>query len=107
MTRDELNPGIVKAVELINSMGFRTTDSGDGETHDYECDRDVGYVVVVLRDDQPLERSANRIALGLRGQGVELAAPGSAEGTMITASYSPHDGFRLVDISNIHDRMLK
>jgi hypothetical protein len=37
-----LNPGIAKTVALLNWMGYRTTDSGDGETHDHECDRDVG-----------------------------------------------------------------
>jgi hypothetical protein len=104
---DELNPGIVKMVELINSMGFRTTDSGDGETHDHECDRDVGYVVVVLRADQKLHESADTIARKLMERGVKLATPGSAEGTLIHSSYSPNDGVRLVDIHNVHDRMLK
>lgn len=35
-----LNPGIARTVQWLNSQGFMTTDSGDGATHDHECDRD-------------------------------------------------------------------
>ena len=59
---DKLNPGIVKTVKMLNDAGYTTTDSGDGETHDYECDRDVGYVVVVLKDNADLVQECHNVA---------------------------------------------
>jgi len=100
----ELNPGIVKVVELLNAHGFDTVDSGDGETREYACDRVRGYVVVRLRDSQPLEASANKIAQLLTGRGVSLGP--SPDQVHVQANYSPIDGFRFVDIDGIHDRML-
>lgn len=101
---DQLNPGIVKTVKLLNSYGFKTTDSGDGETHDHKCDRDEGYVVVVLEVHQEMVQSADTIYKLLKDRGV--VDFGTEGGTLISSSYSPYDGFRLVDIHGIHDRML-
>ena len=98
-----LNPGIVKIVELLNSMGYKTTDSGDGETHEHSCDRDVGYVVVILKLGQGLEAAADVIHAELKKRGADFTAEG---GPMIQANYSPLDGYRVVDIHGIHDRML-
>lgn len=101
----KLNPGIVRTVQLLNARGFDTCDSGDGETRDHVCDRDVGYVVVKLRDDQPLEDSARAIFELLRAHGYPV--DGDEPQTAIQANFSPVDGHRFVDIHNIHDRMTK
>lgn len=45
-TPKDLNPGIRFLVEALNKRGLKTTDSGDGVTHDFACDRDHPYVVV-------------------------------------------------------------
>ena len=101
MNYDELNPGIRKTVKLLNSVGWETTDSGDGETHDYECDRDVGYVVVVSTP-QDVIHDSDLIHSFLESYGVEF----SLTSTSIQATYSPVDGYAFVDIHDIHDRML-
>ena len=102
MNYDELNPGIRKTVKLLNSVGWKTCDSGDGETHDYECDRDAGYVVVVSTPQNVIHDS-DLIHGFLESYGVTF----SPEDTSIQANYSPVDGYAFVDIHNIHDRMLK
>ena len=43
---DDLNPGIAETVTWLNSLGYETTDSGDGQTHGYGCDREGPYVVI-------------------------------------------------------------
>lgn len=43
-TSTPLNPGIVKTVEFLRTNGFITMDSGDGETHAFECDQPYPYV---------------------------------------------------------------
>ena len=43
---DALNPGIRATVRWMRERGFNTTDSGDGETHEYECDRGWPFVAV-------------------------------------------------------------
>ena len=101
---DEINPGIRKTVALLNANGFKTTDSGDGETHDYACDRDVGYVVVKVLPHQDLVDTANRIHDLLVDNGISFKV--DLDGVQIQASYSPVDKYQLVDIHNIHDRML-
>ena len=101
----ELNPGIVRMVALLNEAGFDTCDSGDGETHDFECDRDVGYVVVLLRPEQPLEETARAVAGLLIEHGIDFRDP--EHGPSIQASYGPIDGYRIIDVHNVHDRMLK
>lgn len=40
----EINPGIVKLVQFLNDRGFKTTDSGDGNTRLYACDPGFPYV---------------------------------------------------------------
>ena len=105
---EELNPGIRRVVQLLNEDGWTTIDSGDGETHDHACDRDVGYVVIKLNRDVPgfdMEVAAHEVYELLRSRGIEF---GSGEGdVLISANYSPVDGFAFIDISGIHDRMLK
>jgi hypothetical protein len=98
-----LNPGIRKLVHFLRASGFQTTDSGDGETHDFECDPDHAYVAIgscpatLIRDCQVVQ------AL-LEGLGVVFE--GDPEGPSLEASYSPIDGFAFVLIFNVKDRDL-
>jgi hypothetical protein len=92
---DSLNPGIRKTVELLNQEGFVTCDSGDGETHDYPCDRDTGYVVVRVEDSEQLLYETKRLHAYLRLNGVTA---------MVNANFDPEDGMSFIDVSPIHDR---
>jgi hypothetical protein len=103
-----LNSGIRRVVALLRAHGFATCDSGDGETHDYECDRDHGYVAVVVAPAE-LATEADRLAALLRSAGVRIEPRGEevVEGvTHIQASYCPADGVAVIDASPIHDRQL-
>lgn len=108
---ETLNPGIRRVVALLNGAGFVTTDSGDGETHEHAaCDRELGYVVVDARDAAAadcLENVAIGVGLTLGAAGVAFVPIGQEGGAWIQATYDPIDGSCLVDVSNIHDRMLK
>lgn len=103
MSDPGINPGIRKFVRLFRDHGFETVDSGDGETHDHECDRDEGYVVIRLNDRMSLVDCANEVMVIMEVAGIRLAP---TTGPTIQASYSPIDGFRIIDIHGIHDRML-
>lgn len=102
----KINPGIRRVVALLNENGYRTVDSGDGKTHDFECDREVGYVVVALSPDQRLEDSADDIYRILRIAGVPKEAFFGDSGIHIQANYCPSDSMRLIDISKIYDELL-
>ena len=97
-----LNPGIVRTVSLLNANGFVTSDSGDGETGDYQCDRDYGYVVV-LYDGHDLYEGCDEVFELLRKNVEEKAFAGVA----VNGCYDPRDKIALIDISYVHDRMLK
>ena len=107
---DELNPGITKTVELLRAAGFNTVDSGDGETHDYECDRDYGYVSI-LADPAKLCQSADDVRMLLESRGVKVVAL-TEEGEppegccFVSTYYCPVDTAAIVDIQYIHDDML-
>jgi hypothetical protein len=106
---DELNPGIVRTVGLLRLHGFRTTDSGDGETHDHGCDRDIGYVSVVLSAGADMVKEVHDLYDLLVSAGVDFDAveePGGHPVVGIQASYSPVDKLKILDVSGIHDRML-
>ena len=66
-----LNPGIVNLVTILNEHGFKTCDSGDGVTHDHECDRDYPYVVV-MSDKTKLIEDTDRLMAVLYIMGVEV-----------------------------------
>lgn len=105
----DLNPGIRRTVALLRAHGFRTTDSGDGETHDYACDRAVGYVAMQVEPGQ-LAAEADRLAAVLRAAGVRVEPQGPepvAGVAHIQASYCPADGIAVIDVSPIHDRLLR
>lgn len=106
---ESLNPGIRRTVALLRARGFRTCDSGDGETHDHACDREDGYVVVQVEPARLVDE-ADRLAEVLQGAGVRVT-PRQLEPidgvTHIQASYCPVDRIGLVDVSPIHDRQLR
>jgi hypothetical protein len=103
-----INPGIQRTVALLNAHGFRTTDSGDGETHDYECDRPEGYVCVVLDDPSALAAETDRLAALLVGYGVKVGplTEEDDDATHVQASYDACDKVALIDVSPMHDRRL-
>ena len=102
----KLNPGIVKTVKLLTDAGYKTCDSGDGETHDFPCDRELGYVVVRLTASQGLVHCCHRISSILKKHGITLTDnPEETGGTQVNGSYDPYNGISLVDVYNISDKM--
>lgn len=100
-----LNPGIRKLVALLNANGFVTVDSGDGVTHDHDCDREYAYVVCQTEPDLLLRETDGLVAL-MAKHGVSVMAQ-SEDGTpCIQATYDPIDGSALIDLMNVTDAML-
>ena len=96
---DKLNPKIAPWVHFLRAHGFNTCDSGDGETHDYACDRDYAYVSIRVAPTL-LSTTADRLLAILQGRGytveaVGLATKGEAE---IEASYDPVNQIGIIDL---------
>lgn len=89
---NDLNPGIRATVEWLTKNGFKTTDSGDGETHAHECDQPVPYVHMLVPPSR-LVREADRLVELLKGEGI-VCEPMNEDGTspFVQASYNPSDG---------------
>lgn len=96
-----MNPGIVKTVEQLQAWGFKTTDSGDGETHDYECDLAIPYVHMETVPTS-LTSEADRLRVLLASNGVVVTTCNEA-GTSphISASYCPVDGVAVLSLFNV------
>jgi hypothetical protein len=107
---DDLNPGIRKLVTALNEAGFNTTDSGDGETHDHACDRPYGYVVIIsepaklVSESDRLKEVLDTLGLTVVPQAMEPPPEGLCT---VQAMYCPADGFAIIDLSHVHDRMLR
>ena len=98
----EINPGILRTVAWLNAVGFETVDSGDGVTHDFPCDRDVGFVAI-MASPTTLVSEAARLANVLQSRGVVVVPNGNDEGCTIEASYDPADGSAVIVVSRITD----
>jgi len=48
---DLINPKIRYTVKKLREWGFETTDSGDSETRDFECDNPIAYVVIKVKPE--------------------------------------------------------
>ena len=71
---DSLNPGIRHTVQTLRAWGFMTLDSGDGETHQFECDRDCPYVVIRV-DPEKLADESHRLMELLEAQSIKFDDP--------------------------------
>lgn len=105
-----LNPGIVKLVTKLREAGFNTCDSGDGETHEFDCDRDYGYVSILVPDKNDLVSETDRLEQLLTSWGI-VAIPMTMEDPPegccnIDAGYEPCNELAIIDIRYVHDRML-
>jgi hypothetical protein len=98
---DKLNPGIVKTVEWLQARGFQTTDSGDGATHDYECDMPIPYVHMLVEPDK-LVSETRRLRDELATIGV-VTEPTNETGTAksIEASFDPHTNLAVLSVFNV------
>jgi hypothetical protein len=101
-----LNPGIVKLVTLLYQNGFYTCDSGDGKTHDYECDRDHAYVSMTVDPDRLVEET-RRLQRVLRDHGVELFPQSPEDRPFVQASFDPANEFAVIDLCFVDDTMIK
>ena len=97
---EDLNPGIAETVTWLNSLGYETTDSGDGGTHSYGCDRDGPYVVIRVAaiDLVPRTNSVYNAIL------THLCAEDAPHWLNIEGVYQPSLGnMALIDINGISD----
>lgn len=99
-----MNPGIRLTVAWLDSIGFTTTDSGDGKTHEYECDRDHAYVVMVV-DPEDLIAEAERLKRALTNRGIGVSSIGEGA-PAIQASYDPSNGLAVLDLMGLDDELL-
>lgn len=86
---EELNPGIRKTVAYLRSLGFDTVDSGDGQTHEHECDRPHGYVTISLQKWQRLEFCVEAVCAALEARGAEID---TMDGVIVDGLYKRGDG---------------
>ena len=104
---ENINPGIRETVRLLNQNGFRTTDSGDGKTGDYPCDRPYPYVSIASTR-AGLTQDADDIAFLFSEHGVQVGElTEEGEGPYIQAMYTPQvKNCAIIDIQNVDDKLL-
>jgi hypothetical protein len=110
MTQEDINgldAGIRKTVLWLNSLGFKTCDSGDGsKAETMECARDYPHVVVQLDDPEALVHDTHVIVEELSKLGLEVLPISMEDDLCMQASYDPATGSAFIDIMHISDVML-
>lgn len=99
-----MNPGIVKTVEWLQSLGFKTTDSGDGETHDYECDRLYPYVVMACHPNVLID-NCKYLQSQLSTKNIQIY-PVGGDRPCIQGSFDPADQTAVIELMNVKDKDL-
>lgn len=102
---EDLNPGIRRTVAWLRAKGFRTTDSGDGVTHSFECDRDEAYCSIAVEPARLVSEAA-RLCLLLEDAGVAVHPMGPEALVTIQATYDPADGSAFIDLVGLDDGLL-
>lgn len=104
----DLNPGIRKVVAWLNARGFKTVDSGDGQTHDFECDRGYPYVVMRVEQAAFLVDDTDRLREVLEARGIHVRPIGEEVGNdvSIQATYDPASGTAIIDLMGLDDARL-
>ncbi len=99
---DALDPGIRRTVAWLRSLGYDTSDSGDGKTKvgSMECALDFPHVAIRLQFSHDLASTANELWSDLGKAGITV------ESGMIVASYDPADSSVVILLSGIDDEML-
>jgi len=97
-----INPGVARLVEWLNDNGFPTCDSGDGETHDYACDREGAYVSIDVVPGH-IARVADRLLAELTSVGVVITPQPEAGGKFIQATYDPANRIAIIDLVGVTD----
>lgn len=103
---DSLNPGIRKVVALLRSHGFSTCDSGDGATHDYECDRDAPYVCIEC-DPERLVHECRRLARVLAAAGITIEPIDPDGAPCIQGTHDPANDRAIIELMGVDDSMLQ
>ena len=110
-----LNKAIRRTVAWLNDKGFYTCDSGDGNTHDFECDRDYAYVVVEVMDPARLVGEARRLRNVLNSHGVVTSpinpvddefVQGDVAKPCIQASYDPENDAAFIELMFVDDALM-
>lgn len=91
---ESLNPGIRVTVRRLRELGFDTIDSGDGKTHEFECDQDMPYVHIRVEPCDMLVE-AHRLADAVK----------HIAGATVEASYSPADKVALLHLFGVSDEV--
>jgi hypothetical protein len=98
----DINPGIRKTVEWLQSHGFKTCDSGDGETHDHECDLTIPYVHMVVDDQDTLTSEANRLVGLLKKEGIQIGhEDGTGFAKVVHAAYDAGNQVATLHLFNV------
>lgn len=103
---DSLNPGIRNFVRFLRRNGFDTIDSGDGNTHEFDCDRDFPFVSIQCRPET-MVMEAQRLYDLLADEGIRVESVGpTGYEPCIQASFDPALDIGIIDIMNISDKNL-
>lgn len=97
----DINPGIENTVKWLRERGFKTCDSGDGNTNLYECDISIPYVHMICNPNS-LFIETKRLQYELNIIGIKVM-PYSEDGKSpsIEASWNPCDEFATISLYNV------
>lgn len=106
MNNPEYCPGIRQTVLWLQSLGYETTDSGDGYSNEgMEGALDFPHVVIHLDLPANLIAEADRLMEILAAKGIDFT-PVDMDSPYVEASYQPAKPSAMLFLGNVSDKML-
>lgn len=115
---DTLNPGIRATVRLLRALGYETTSSGDGMTHECpECDAAYPYVTIACPAGK-VYKTVKKLARLVEGLGLTVGSydeNGDLDGIVIHGDVWPLDGadaeaqwagYAFIELTGLDDALL-
>jgi hypothetical protein len=113
-TIDGLDPGIRKTVVWMNTLGYETTDSGDGKTKPAQGltledgVRPEAHVCIPFdREDQMHWYGwVDRLMWHMRALSISVVPVGHPDGVWLQMTYDPVTGRAILDVVHLDDERL-
>ena len=105
-TAYEFNPNIEKTIKLLWVNGFNTIDSGDGETHIFECDLEFPYIHIMSDQNNIVDDCKDLKKIIEEYTSKKVGLVGIGDDASIQGTYDPVDSTAIITLLNVTDACL-
>jgi hypothetical protein len=97
-----LNPGIRSTVLKLREWGFDTRDSGDGKTHQFECDLPIPFVHIMASSPNFVWNEMESLRVRLSDEyGIDVGMSNEEGDVPAIEGFIPANGQAFISLYNV------